>query len=72
MVIYTISEQPNAWNVHRYGDTVTAIAMTHSEEQATKIAFARAAEESPSFVMRIGMNGRSQIISYFRDENTAL
>jgi hypothetical protein len=68
MTTYVISEQPNAWHVHRYGvDTVSVLGVTHSEEQARSIASDYAGKDAPSRIMRIAMNGMTSVIAFFRE-----
>jgi hypothetical protein len=68
MTTYVISQQPNLWNVHRYGETVTMLGAAPSEEQAMQIAMEHARKEAPSCILRIALNGAGRLVAMFADE----
>ena len=68
MTTYVISQQPNTWHVHRYGETVTVLGAAPSEEQATQLAVDYARKDAPSCILRIALNGAGKLIAMFSDE----
>jgi hypothetical protein len=67
MTTYVISQQPNTWHVHRYGETVTVLGAAPSEEQATQIAVDHARKDTPCCILRIALNGAGKLIAMFPD-----
>ena len=68
MTTYVISQQPNTWHIHRYGENVSVLGAAPSEEQATQIAHDYARKDAPSCILRISLSGAGKLIAMFADE----
>jgi hypothetical protein len=68
MTTYVISEQPNAWHVHRYGENVAVLGANASETQALRLAMEYARKDAPSCILRIAMNGAGKLVAMFGDD----
>jgi hypothetical protein len=68
MTTYVISQQPNTWHVHRYGETVTVLGVAPSEDQAMQMAMDYARKDAPSCILRIALNGAGKLIAMLPDE----
>lgn len=68
MTTYVISQQPNAWHVHRYGENVSVLGARATEELATQLAMDSARRDAPSCILRIALSGAGKLIAMFSDD----
>ena len=67
MVTYVVSQHAKYWDVARYIDDLNGqpIIRTRSEKEALNAVIKEAAQEKPSRVLHIALNGESNEVARF-------
>jgi hypothetical protein len=68
MTIYTLSEYQSSWHLYRHAEISTEIACSIPlQEDALRLAFAKATEDRPSQVISVDFRGRKRVLATFEE-----